>query len=241
MLHHTNVDRQLALFQYIYKDTYIQPAINGPTYTIVSGSTQDENSPLTPFHSNAQGSFITSKMARFTDNWGYTYPEILGNPSNATVRAKVTSLYGPSTTSLKKRAEEDSARAYLAEVDIPVTGEQYTVRVAVGGEHVGSHSTLARQSVHDTGMTNTGSVDLNAILKKKHDAGDLKGLDVDAITAYLKENLSYTVKKAGSEVSKDIEGLKVSVISTQVVPPTSSSDFPKWVGGFEEHDDVKSE
>ena len=242
-LHHNNVDRQLALFQYIYPNTYVEAHENGPTFTIESGSIQDANSPLTPFHSNTQGAFFTSNSARNVRNWGYTYPELVGNPSNATLRAKINTLYGSSTTSLKKRAEEDSSsdapRAYLTEVKIPVNGAQYSVRVSVDGTYVGSHNTVARPNIVDTGMVNTGSIDLTQILKKKFDDGKLKSLDSETVVAFLKDGLTYIVKEAGAEIpAESVKGLDVKVVSTEVVPPKTDSDFPEWVGGFVDHDEV---
>ena len=84
---------------------------------------------------------------------------------------------------------------------------------------------------------NTGSVDLNDVLAKKHDAGDLKELNVDAVVAYLKDNLSYQVYAAGAETETPGD-LSVEVISTEVKPPQTASDFPQWVGGFEKHPEI---
>lgn len=95
-IHHCNVDRLQALWQSLYPNTYVEPARQqGGTYTIPSGSTQGADSPLTPFHRNRQGTFWTSNSARTTTVFGYTYPELQDNPSNAQLRSRINNLYGP--------------------------------------------------------------------------------------------------------------------------------------------------
>lgn len=78
-----NVDRQLALYQAIFPDTYVQPCrASSPTFTVEEGEMLDADSrmihnpfpdqlatdptiALTPFHRNAQGDFWTSSNSRY--------------------------------------------------------------------------------------------------------------------------------------------------------------------------------
>lgn len=44
-MHHANVDRQLALYQAVFPETYVDTCIaDTPTYTINTGDTLDANS-----------------------------------------------------------------------------------------------------------------------------------------------------------------------------------------------------
>jgi tyrosinase len=90
---------------------------------------------LTPFHRNAAGNLWTSTAARDIRSQGYTYPELLNNPSNATLVASIKAQYsGPSNvsvTSTRRRAQAKRQSSspttkektlYLAEVQLPIYG-----------------------------------------------------------------------------------------------------------------------
>lgn len=110
-IHHCNVDRILAMWQSLYPNTYVDPARQrGGTFTIAAGSTQDANSNLTPFHRNAQGQFWTSNSARTTTVFGYTYPELQGNPSEAQLRARINQLYGPQAAGVSRTVAPDAKK-----------------------------------------------------------------------------------------------------------------------------------
>ncbi|KAK5135710.1 hypothetical protein LTR08_004696 [Meristemomyces frigidus] len=95
-----------AMWQAIYNDSYVEPmdAIE-QTFTIAVGQQLDENSPLSPFHSDANGDFWTPASVRSIGTLGYTYAD-LGNGSVSAVKAAVNSLYGNSAASggLSKRS-----------------------------------------------------------------------------------------------------------------------------------------
>lgn len=51
MVGNRNVDRQMALFQALYPETYMEPcAADSPTYTIEKGDMLDENSRQYPLN-----------------------------------------------------------------------------------------------------------------------------------------------------------------------------------------------
>lgn len=99
-LHHTNVDRLFALWQGIYPNSYGgSQASPGGTWTVAQGSTQNADSPLTPFHRNANGDFWTTNLVRSWWTFGYTYPEYANSDgSTAAIQSIVNKLYGPSAT-----------------------------------------------------------------------------------------------------------------------------------------------
>lgn len=108
-LHHCNVDRQFAMWQALYPDSYGGSQVaKGQTWTIAKGSTQNANSPLTPFHKNAAGDFWTTNDVKNTNVFHYTYPEFVNTSgTKAAIASIVNKLYGPQATapagSTKKR------------------------------------------------------------------------------------------------------------------------------------------
>ena len=101
-LHHANIDRIVAMWQAIYPDSFVTPQVDQyGTYTTAPGSTEDINTPLTPFHSGNSGNFYTAATARTTRSFGYTYPEIVdwnvtAPQLSSNVRRALNQLYNPS-------------------------------------------------------------------------------------------------------------------------------------------------
>ncbi|KAK5127553.1 hypothetical protein LTR85_006893 [Meristemomyces frigidus] len=101
-LHHCNVDRLFAMWQSQYPNSYggSQPAPHD-TWTIASGTTQNADSPLTPFYKDTAGTtFWTTNMVK---NWNttfhYTYPEFADSDgSQGAIASYINKLYGPSAT-----------------------------------------------------------------------------------------------------------------------------------------------
>ncbi|OCL02739.1 Di-copper centre-containing protein [Glonium stellatum] len=254
-LHHCNVDRILALWQAVYPDTYLLPYVNQfATYTIAAGTVEDTNSPLTPFHTDSAGDFWTSEKSRYTDIFGYTYPEIQGNPSNDTLKAAINALYAPTTNGvIAKRQATENPLDYLSRVELPTSlGSTYSVRVFLGDfssdastwptdpNLVGSHTSLSSPAMRND-LIVTHSVPLTQALRKRYESGDLKSLDQDVIIEYLKTNLHWRIQQQDlTEIPRDQapEGLKVTTTSIEVVSPKSASDFPHWVGDFTDHPEI---
>jgi tyrosinase len=120
--HHCNVDRLLAMWQRLYPNTYVEPfRQSGGTFTIAPGSTQDAGSNLTPFHRDAQGTFWTSNSARQVGAFGYTYPEIQDNPSDATLRSRINDLYGPQAAGISPAiAQGAKKRSPVLDTDVAI-------------------------------------------------------------------------------------------------------------------------
>jgi tyrosinase len=154
-LHHANIDRLLAMWQALYPNTYVDPASQpGGTYTIQSGSSQNANSPLTPFHSNTGGSFHTANSVRTTTAFGYTYPELADNPSRSTLVQRINSLYAPPASGVSSNMQQTKRglnlesthglnlnynsssplNEYACEITMPVNpfGSTYSVAVFLG-------------------------------------------------------------------------------------------------------------
>ncbi|KOS19626.1 Tyrosinase [Escovopsis weberi] len=74
LLHHTMVDRLIAMWQLLNPTAWITPMAAGETsYTSLAGTIQNSSTPLTPFLASADGQFWTSDMSRSTETFGYAY------------------------------------------------------------------------------------------------------------------------------------------------------------------------
>ncbi|KAL8958388.1 MAG: hypothetical protein Q9193_004543 [Seirophora villosa] len=113
-LHHANVDRLFALWQAIYPNATVTPQVNAAgSFTEDPGTTEDINTPLSPFHSDNSGRLWTSATAWTTRTFGYTYPEIVdwgvdSSQLTSNVKARLNALYNPSGSTLQ-RATSTSA------------------------------------------------------------------------------------------------------------------------------------
>ncbi|KAJ9648776.1 hypothetical protein H2199_000689 [Coniosporium tulheliwenetii] len=122
-LHHTMVDRTLAMWQALYPDSYVEPMRQTqPSWSYPVGTVLDASSPLTPFHSDSSGGFWTSETSRSTLTFGYTYPELGTGNDTAALRRVINELYGPSTAmspqkrdSLSKRHRADGCEELTAD------------------------------------------------------------------------------------------------------------------------------
>lgn len=114
-LHHANVDRLFALWQTINPDSFgaSQTAPHN-TWTIAAGSTQNADSPLTPYRKDANSFWTTNDVRDWKETFSYTYPEFsTTDGSRAAIINLVNELYGPNANltaaSISKNAETDSA------------------------------------------------------------------------------------------------------------------------------------
>ncbi|QIW98152.1 hypothetical protein AMS68_003670 [Peltaster fructicola] len=135
-LHHANVDRIFALWQTINPGSYggSQTAPHS-TWTIPSGSQQDENSPLTPMHKDTSGNFYTTNDVRDWTVFKYTYPEFSNSDGSASaIKGYVSALYGPGATatagSSKREVDEEEAPAQAKRTPEPVNLENVVASVA---------------------------------------------------------------------------------------------------------------
>lgn len=133
MLHHTNVDRLIALWQAIYPNSSIFTVVDyaGALYGTPAGNVSADT-PLKPFHDrpgdgDGADGFHTSRSVRDIAVLGYTYPELQvrssGDNSTAAapspdelaehVRFKVNSLYSSVPTTSENVTEARRARSLV--------------------------------------------------------------------------------------------------------------------------------
>lgn len=123
IIHHTMVDRLVAMWQLLNPDAWItpMPAV-GTSYNTLNGTIQNSSSPLTPFMASSDGKFWDSDMSRNIEAFGYTYAEILPPPENnqtarQTLVSRVKRLWGQkefaisSDTEGRRQTERSSPKA----------------------------------------------------------------------------------------------------------------------------------
>lgn len=267
-LHHCNMDRIMALYQQRFPNTWIEPAKQAMgTFTIEKGSVQGPDSSLTPFHMNADGDMWTSTTVRNWTSFGYTYPELMGNPSNETFTSTLNKLYKPQTQGLNNtaiklpppalRANDTNittqATDWLCEVNMPADIKiSYSVRTFLGepdadprkwpmdNNYVGQLATLSSSRMN-TGVIITGSIGLTEKLAQKHASGELKSLSKADVAAYLKDNFHWRIQALDlSEIPRDKPptGLNVTVYNVPIAVPESDTEVPTWNGKVEYNHDI---
>jgi tyrosinase len=200
-LHHANVDRLFAMWQAIYPDVYLQPETEQVgTFTISVGTIDTSSSPLTPFYTPDGNTPWTSDSARDTRTFGYSYPSvpdaIITNATElaANVTATVNALYNPDGVFTSSKLKRDQQREWSVAVQALSTAldGRYIVKVLERGNPIGSLHVL-QPPVADGGSKPV--LTLHNEFSLQQVARDVDHSDIEAMVAYLKENLSWEVQK----------------------------------------------
>ena len=246
-LHHAMIDHALALWQSAYPDDWLEPWSEvGSSYTYTKGTVEDSSSSLTPFRSDASGSFWSSDALRDTTSLGYEYADLASGSSAASI---INALYGSSSTVSTRDLHEDGKRyhhEYIADITADSMGTNGTFTVfffdgPVDEKDVNdwsdSENLMATHSFFTgpekkgdgTALSNAG-VSLNPALRQAVKAGELEDMDLENVQAYLKKNLSWRVKMLhGHAVSPNsIPGFDVTILSADVEMPENNNELPKW-------------
>jgi tyrosinase len=244
-LHHANVDRQIAMWQAIYPNQWIQPAISSSgTWTIYPNTQVDENTPLTPFTMGDSQTPYTSVTSRFTQNFGYSYPDVPYwlIPDKTALAANVTQrvnlLYNsdghlgtwPTKRSMRVPVEKRATlRDWSVSVQVPngAVSEPFSVKFTVGETLVGKMVILSTPSrvERDAGANRI----THAEFTLKNVLNGVDSSDVDAVIQHLKGNLNWTVvKNSDGSVVGNVQGLQVEVADEIVQPAHDISKFPSY-------------
>ena len=261
--HHAQMDRIIALYQHRYPDTWVEDATQPKkTFTIAVNSTQGPASPLTPFHMNAKGDMWTSTTSRNWTSFGYTYPELMSNPSNDTLTVTINGLYKPQTQGLNNNNtvsalglnnQSADATDWLAEVNMPSDIQiSYSVRAFLGEpnadptkwatdpNYVGQIASLSSPRM-DSDVIVTANIGLTAKLAEKYAAGELPSLDKDDVAEWLKTNFYWRIQALDfTEIPRNNppKGLNVTVFSVPVHLPHNETQVPEWTGDFQYQPDI---
>jgi tyrosinase len=175
---------------------------------------------------NAKGDMWTSTTVQNWESFGYTYPELEGNPSNESLTLKINQLYKPqsqglvnatiaSNSSNLKRHENETADAidWMAEVNMPSDIKiTYSVRAFLGPpsedpknwptdkNYVGQVASLASPR-SDSSVIVTANIVLTDKLAERHRSGDLKSLEKADVQSYLDQNFHWRIQKVVHHIS----------------------------------------
>ncbi|KAF2749170.1 Di-copper centre-containing protein [Sporormia fimetaria CBS 119925] len=237
-LHHSGVDRQLALWQAIYPGTYVETGINSwqTTYSLKGEEPAGADTPLHPFRRDASGQFWTSNLVRDVTKLGYTYPELVGRPSNATLVAKIKSLYDDGAVTrlqVAKRQDDDenakTSRDWNVHVKL-VPGYRTTFSLG-NGEYVGSFSSRFQMGMGKDDVPIDGLVSLSSSIASAVEEGKLPSADEKDVVEFLKKELSVKVEDAaGNAIAPaEVPKLDMEVFSQLQTVPKSEGEFPTIV------------
>lgn len=127
MLHHTNVDRLWAYWQFIKPNeaTLTRSYRGQARFSSRSNTVINANSPLQPFYA-AAGRFHTPDSVKSIKNFGYTYEGLeYWRKNDATLQRDATAYinrnYVVGSVRLRKRAEdEETLTRYFAQIQVDV-------------------------------------------------------------------------------------------------------------------------
>ncbi|KAL1594588.1 hypothetical protein SLS60_010349 [Paraconiothyrium brasiliense] len=253
----SQMDRLMAIYQYRYPDTWVEAASQyKATYYYEVNSIQDANSPLEPFHMNANGDMWTSNLIRNWTSFGYTYPELADNPSNTSLTSTINKLYKPQTLGLDSSnstddssgaASNSSAKAtdWNAQVKMPADIQvSYSVRCFLGEpssdptqwatdpNYIGQVASTSSPRM-SSNVTFTSTVSLTEKLYKKFQSGELTSLTDEAVSTFLEKNFHWRIQALDyTEIprSSPPKGLNVTVFNIPISIPKNNTDVPKWTG-----------
>lgn len=215
---------------------------------------------------NALGDMWTATTSRNWTSFGYTYPEVADNPSNATLTSSINHLYKAQTQGLSDTnstvpapgggTNNRTAQAidWQCEVNMPTDIKiSYSVRAFLGEpssnpidwptdpNYVGQLASMSSPRMSSSVIV-TGNIGLTEKLAQKHASGELKSLDKETVQAYLKEKFSWRIQALDfSEIprNKPPAGLNVTVFNVPVSIPESDTEVPTWNGDVEYNEDIE--
>ncbi|KAK3367218.1 hypothetical protein B0T24DRAFT_669551 [Lasiosphaeria ovina] len=243
-LHHTNVDRLVAMWQAIYfNSTMFTSTQQGWALFGTAAGDITADSPLKPF-TDASGAFYTSNRVASTRAFGYTYPGLedwgVSKPELARqVTARVNTLYGRELkTTPAPKTKKRQIRYALRQAALPVLKDYAaaisvervyladllpaTVELFVAGRKAGELALLA--------MPTAGVAQSTVPLRRTLEDLDAPLDDADELVAELKLKLHVVVKSNnGTEVpAASVRSLVIEIQDRDFTPPASDDAFPRY-------------
>ncbi|KAI1078064.1 hypothetical protein F5B20DRAFT_239672 [Whalleya microplaca] len=231
MLHHTNLDRLVALWVAIHMNYTHQSETytSGGLYGTAKGDNITAESPLKPFYQADGKTFHTGISVASLRIFGYTYPELNvwdldRERGRKTVINHVNTLYGSHSADMgKASARNGSTEWYVglqverSELPLPCTIDTY-----MGNQLVGRTALLD--------MPRQGLAHDEVPLQRAIGYLDANATSVAAIEAMLQKQLCVEIKEVdGITVNlSSVPSLKLDVVAVAVTPPASESEFPQY-------------
>ncbi|KAJ3499090.1 hypothetical protein NLG97_g624 [Lecanicillium saksenae] len=235
MLHHANVDRLWAYWQYIHPDQAIftNSYYGQSRYATPQGTTITPDSPLEPFF-GSQTRMLTTRAVASLNGMGYSYERLQywnmsGADLTTAARALINETYGNRSLA-KKRARTSSQLAtnggwtmqYFARFEIDRTHVERpsTVAIYIDGTKAGDVAVMPQPA---TGIMK-GGFTIDSFV---HDAFD-KTAESNGTVASIAHLVRVEITKPdGTRIPiSSIPSLKVSLEEVPFTPPKSIEDFP---------------
>ncbi|KAJ3244774.1 hypothetical protein HDU78_010461 [Chytriomyces hyalinus] len=149
--HHCNIDRLLALWSHINA--------NNP-YGFPSTTTA--NKLMAPFRAlpNNDGSAWTATQMRNTSAaFGYTYPELVSNPSASSLKTTLVRMYSITRPVARRAAEPFAGRSVFAHFNVLKNslGGSFLIRFYVNGQYAAAGCVFAMSGMEMADYTISGS------------------------------------------------------------------------------------
>ncbi|TVY48584.1 Polyphenol oxidase [Lachnellula occidentalis] len=257
-LHHTNVDRLIALWQAANPTKFLTPLQDPGTFTILPKSIDTVTTSLTPFTSNNIGTLHTSTSARYLSYFDYSYPEIEDwTQTPAQLKKNVTSqiydLYDPNQVFGQRQTQTLRARKTLMPgsstkewtIDMSVNkfdlnGQGFWVRFFIGdipqnpqdwltGACVGSIQVMPTPHQGDGPFAELLEYDELNLDDEITKAG-YDAQDIPTVAGFFEKNLQWRVQKLDGSVvpTEQIPSLSIAVQDETVTFPSDKTEMPTY-------------
>ncbi|KAH7009810.1 tyrosinase [Ilyonectria destructans] len=229
MLHHANVDRLWAYWQFIrptqaiFKNSYK----GGARFNSRDGATITPNSPLQPFY-QSNGQFHTPNSVTSIRNFGYTYEGLeYWRKSSDTMKKDATAiinrLYGPSSSKKAKRDDATLTRYFAQiQVDVEQLDRPCAIGLFVNTTSVGNFIVLMQPA--------SGLFYGKFSLDRAADPVDLADSKTTVVVNDILAGLRVEIKNHAGEIIDltTVPSLKIELENADVVPPDNTEQLPEY-------------
>jgi len=207
------------------------------TWTIEQNSTQDANSPLTPFHKNSNGDFWTTNDVRdYESTFHYTYPEFVSSDgSQAAIAGLINGLYGPgasltaggvpvptkSATSSSTSSAATSMSSGTRSTVSSSTTSSAQITSTVPSSTLSTATTIHSKTTSSTQTTSTGSMTTSSTLSTLSTTSSITSLTTSSTQG--KSTESTTTSSTLSTLSTTSSTMPFTTSSTQGKPIGSTT------------------
>ncbi|KAK6530954.1 hypothetical protein TWF281_007784 [Arthrobotrys megalospora] len=248
-LHHSNMDRLMAMYQSAQPNTFIEPANSVPTFANPSSQLDTVDTPLYPFRQR-DGSWWTSQNVSNVNtiySMSYGYPEVPCILSFATFGAlrnhtitEINRLYAPRPASPTKRnvktdqmRQEWQAKVVIDQAELLGS---FIVYIFLGTPPADSSQWATSPSMIGT-LTHLGSptnrmrsrvIGTHVVLTDAVYENLGPSPTKDEVLAYIRENINWTILSDNKPVDvPQLHTLRVTCVSTEVTMPTCTEELPQ--------------
>ncbi|KAI9159091.1 Tyrosinase [Paramyrothecium foliicola] len=227
MLHHTNIDRLWAYWQFMKPThaTFARSYAGGARFSSPAGATIGPTTPLRPFFSSP-GKFHTSDSVKSIKSFGYAYEGLeYWKKSDQQIQKDATALinrlYAPPRQ--RKRSTDPNTRYFVQlNVDVEQLERPVSIDIYTNTTNVGSFIVLKQPA--------TGFFNGEFTLDKVAVPVEAKVDETQEVIGDILSSLRVEIKKHdGTVIPLDsVPSLKMKIENTEVIPPRTETELPKF-------------